>query len=225
MSVDTLSNQSLNQPSRKSSQTLKGLYAITDERLISEQDFDKKVEQALLGGANIIQYRDKSNDTKKRQQQALSLRQLCEKYNALCLINDDIQLAKKVNAHGVHLGKNDASLFTARNILGEEAVIGVSCYNDLSLALSAEKNGADYVAFGAIFSSVTKPDAIIAGINIIAEAKRHLSIPICSIGGITEKNIKQVIQSGSDMTALIRYLFSQKDTKQTAYKLSQYFNF
>ena len=147
MSVDTLSNQSLNQPHRKSPQKLKGLYAITDELLISEQDFYKKVEQALQGGAKIIQYRDKSNDTKKRQHQALSLRQLCEKYNALCLINDDIQLAKRVNAHGVHLGKDDVSLLTARDALGYDAVIGVSCYNDLSLALSAEKNGANYIAF------------------------------------------------------------------------------
>ena len=212
MSVDTLSNQplkrSLNQPPRKSSQKLKGLYAITNERLISEQDFDRKIEQVLLGGANIIQYRDKSNDTKKRQQQALSLRQLCEKYNALCIINDDIQLAKKVNAHGVHLGKDDASLLSARDVLGEEAIIGVSCYNDLSLALSAEKNGASYVAFGAIFPSPTKPNAAIAGLDIIAQAKQVLSLPICAIGGISHTNIQQVIQHGADMAAVISEIFT-----------------
>jgi thiamine-phosphate pyrophosphorylase len=220
VSVDTLP--------RKSFKKLKGLYAITDERLISEQDFDKKVEQALLGGANIIQYRDKSNDTKKRQQQALSLCRLCEKYNALCIINDDIQLAKKVSAHGVHLGKDDASLFTARDILGEEAVVGVSCYNDLSLALSAEKNGANYVAFGAIFPSPTKPDASVAGLEIIAQAKEMLSLPICTIGGISHTNIQQVIQHGADMAAVISGIFAAGNEPDKIIKstqnLSHYFD-
>jgi thiamine-phosphate pyrophosphorylase len=205
VSVDTLP--------RKSFKKLKGLYAITDERLISEQDFDKKVEQALLGGANIIQYRDKSNDTKKRQQQALSLRQLCEKHNALCIINDDIQLAKLVSAHGVHLGKNDTSLITARDVLGKDAIIGISCYNDLSLALSAEKNGADYVAFGAIFPSPTKPNAAVAGLDIITQAKKILSLPICSIGGITKDNIHLPILSGTDMTAIISSAFACDDIR------------
>jgi len=201
-----------------SSNQLQGLYAITDEHLISEQDFDRKVEQALQGGANIIQYRDKSNDTKKRQQQAHSLRQLCEQYNALCIINDDIQLAKTVKAHGVHLGKNDASLSTAREALGENAVIGVSCYNDLSLALSAEKKGASYVAFGAIFPSPTKPDATVAGLDIISQAKKTLSLPICTIGGITHKNIQQVIQHGADMTAVISEIFASTNNQSNGIK-------
>ena len=193
--------------SKEIAQRLKGLYAITDEHLINEKNFDRKVEQALQGGAKIIQYRDKSGDTKKRQQQALSLRQLCEKYNALCIINDDIQLAKTVNAHGVHLGKDDASLLTARDVLGEDAVIGVSCYNDLSLAVSAEKNDASYVAFGTIFPSPTKPNAPIAGLEIIAQAKQTLSLPICAIGGISHTNIQQVIQHGADMAAVISEIF------------------
>ena len=233
MSVDTLSNRSLNQPHRRPSQKLKGLYAITDERLISEQDFDKKVEQALQGGAKIIQYRDKSNDTKKRQQQALSLRHLCERYNALCIINDDIKLAKEVNAHGVHLGKDDASLLTARDVLGEAAVIGVSCYNDLSLALSAEKNGASYVAFGAIFPSPTKPNAPVAGLEIISQAKQTLSLPICAIGGISHTNIQQVIQHGADMAAVISEILASGHSatgnkpdsiKKSTQNLSSYFD-
>ena len=233
MSVDTLSNRSLNQPHRRPSQKLKGLYAITDERLISEQDFDKKVEQALQGGAKIIQYRDKSNDTKKRQHQALSLRHLCEKHNALCLINDDIQLAKEVNAHGVHLGKDDVSLHTARDVLGETAVIGVSCYNDLSLAISAEKNGASYVAFGAIFPSPTKPNAPISGLKIISQAKQTLFLPICAIGGISHTNIQQVIQHGTDMAAVISEIFAPDrsvvdnkpdNIKKSTQNLSHYFD-
>ena len=214
--------------SKEIAQRLKGLYVITDEHLINKKDFDRKVEQALQGGAKIIQYRDKSNDTKKRQHQALSLRLLCEKYNALCLINDDIQLAKIVNAHGVHLGRDDASLLTARDVLGIDAVIGVSCYNDLSLALSAEKNGANYVAFGAIFPSPTKPNAPVTGLEIITRAKQKLSLPICTIGGINHKNIRQVIHSGADMTAVISEIFASNNTgsrsiKQSTRNLSQHY--
>ncbi len=233
MSADTLYNQPSKKLPGKSSQKLKGLYAITDEHLISEQDFDRKVEQALQGGAKIIQYRDKSNNTKKRQQQAHSLRQLCGKYNALCIINDDIQLAKTVNADGVHLGNNDDSLFSARETLGEDSIIGVSCYNDLSLAISAEKNGANYVAFGAIFPSSTKPNAPVAGLEIIAQAKEQLSLPICTIGGINHKNIQQVIQHGADMVAVISDIFAPADSassdepdsvKKSAQDLSHYFD-
>jgi thiamine-phosphate diphosphorylase len=125
---------------------LKGLYAITDENLIAEESFSEAIESALLGGARIIQYRDKSANQKKRLLQASVLRTLCTQYQATCIINDDISLAKSVNADGVHLGKNDTELLNARQILGENAIIGISCYNDIDLAIDAEKNSADYVA-------------------------------------------------------------------------------
>ncbi len=203
---------------------LKGLYAITDERLITEEDFRQKVELALLGGSKIIQYRDKSSNQKKRLQQASTLRSICEQYQALCIINDDIELSKAVNAHGVHLGKDDVSLTKARQALGNDAIIGVSCYNDLSLAIDAEKNSADYVAFGAMFSSSTKPEAINADIDIISNAKQQLSIPVCAIGGITDKNIQLLIQQGVDMAAVISILFASNDIKDTADSLSKHFS-
>lgn len=202
---------------------LQGLYAITDEKLITEEQFRQSVESALQGGVRIIQYRDKSNNLQKRLQQANTLRSLCELYQAICIINDDIELSKAVKAHGVHLGRNDVSITRARQMLGENAIIGVSCYNDLSLAAEAEKNKADYIAFGAMFSSPTKPSAIVAGPDMISKAKQQLSIPICTIGGITEKNIKQVLQQGADMTAIISGIFSSDDIKNSAKKLSQYF--
>ncbi len=203
---------------------LNGLYAITDQQLITEEDFSKSVEAALQGGARVIQYRDKSDNQNKRHQQASLLRALCHQYHAICIINDDIELARAVNAHGVHLGKDDFSLRHARQVLGENAIIGVSCYNDLNRAIEAENYNANYVAFGAIFSSSTKPDAQVAGLEIIAQAKQQLSIPVCTIGGITQKNIQQVIQQGADMAAVISGIFSADDIKQSTTTLSEYFN-
>ncbi len=171
---------------------LKGLYAITDEKLITKERFSETIELALQGGARIIQYRDKSNNPQKRFQQATILCSLCEQYQAVSIINDDIELAKAVNADGLHLGRNDISLSKARQILGDKTIIGISCYNNLSLAIKAEENTADYVAFGAMFSSPTKPQATVAGPDIISQAKQQLSIPVCSIGGITINNIHQI---------------------------------
>jgi len=203
---------------------LKGLYAITDEQLIAEKHFSKTIELVLQGGARIIQYRDKSSNQQKRFQQASLVSSFCKQYQAISIINDDIELAKAVNADGVHLGKDDDSISSAKQILGEQAIIGMSCYNDISLAIAAEKNKVDYVAFGAMFSSQTKPDAANANLDIISDAKRLLSIPVCAIGGITDKNIQQLIQNGADMAAVISSLFSADDIKHSTHLLSQYFN-
>lgn len=203
---------------------LKGLYAITDERLIAEEHFSEAIEAALQGGASIIQYRDKSADQQKRLQQAQMLRALCTRYDATCIINDDIELAKVVNADGIHLGQDDMEIAHARQSLGDKAIIGISCYNDIELALTAEKNSADYVAFGTMFSSPTKPDAVTAGPDIISQAKKQLSIPVCAIGGITEENIYQLVQHRADMAAVISCLFAAEDIKRRADILSQHFS-
>ena len=203
---------------------LKGLYAITDEHLITEDNFRQSIESALQGGSRIIQYRDKSNDQIKRFQQAELLQSLCTQHHATCIINDDIKLAKAIKADGVHLGKADVSLSDARQALGEKIIIGISCYDDLDIAIEAEKNDADYVAFGAMFASPTKPDASNTSPELIATAKQQLSIPVCAIGGITEKNIQQVIHQGADMAAVISRLFSTPDIKNTASILSRNFD-
>ena len=203
---------------------LKGLYAITDERLIAEEHFSEAIEAALQGGASIIQYRDKSADQQKRLRQAQTLRALCTRYDATCIINDDIELAKVVNADGVHLGQDDIKIAHARQSLGDKAIIGISCYNDIELALTAEKNSADYVAFGTMFSSPTKPDAVTAGPDIISQAKKQLSVPVCAIGGITEENIYLLVQHQGDMAAVISSLFAADDIKHRARLLSQHFS-
>jgi len=203
---------------------LKGLYAITDENLLSEENFEQSVKAALQGGSKIIQYRDKSNNQNRRLRQATLLRSLCTQYHATCIINDDIELAIAVHADGVHLGRDDIPITQARKVLGENSIIGISCYDDLSLALAAEKSRADYVAFGAMFSSPTKPDACNASPSLIAAAKTQLSIPVCAIGGITEKNISQVIDQGADMAAVISCLFASNNIKNTANMLSRNFD-
>lgn len=203
---------------------LKGLYAITDENLITENNFSEAVESALRGGCRIIQYRDKSTDHDKRLQQATRLQSLCMRYQATCIINDDIALAKTVGADGVHLGKDDVSISQARKLLGENSIIGISCYNDLDLAIAAERNKADYVAFGAMFSSPTKPQAKSTSPALIARAKKRLAIPVCAIGGITEDNIRQLVTQQTDMAAVISSLFSSSDIEQTARLLSQHFD-
>ncbi|MDT8282381.1 MAG: thiamine phosphate synthase [Gammaproteobacteria bacterium] len=203
---------------------LKGLYVITDEKLIAQQNFTQSVEFALQGGSRIIQYRDKSGDQSKRLQQAEVLRSLCSEYRAILIINDDIELARAVNADGVHLGKDDAAIQKARQQLGSDAIIGISCYDSLELAIEAEKNSADYVAFGAMFCSPTKPEARNTSPEIISKARQQINIPVCAIGGITEKNIQQLIQQGADMAAVISSLFSASDIKNAASTLAQHFH-
>ncbi|MDH5425262.1 MAG: thiamine phosphate synthase [Gammaproteobacteria bacterium] len=185
---------------------LHGLYAITDATLMAH-NFADAVESTLQGGSRIIQYRDKSNDTDKRLQQALTIRRLCDQYRALFIINDDIELALSSNADGVHLGKDDQHIKVAREQLGERKIIGVSCYNQLQLAIDAEQAGADYVAFGAFFSSSIKPDASNAPLSLIRQAKAQIKVPVCCIGGITALNGGELIAAGSDMLAVISDIF------------------
>jgi thiamine-phosphate pyrophosphorylase len=136
--------------------TLYGLYVITDTTLLPSHSLYYKVEQAISGGAKLVQFRDKSLNREKRGLQVRELSRLCNHYAIPLIINDDIELAVASAADGVHLGKDDIPLEQARKRLGEEAIIGVSCYNDVQLAVQAEKLGADYVAFGSFFPSLTK---------------------------------------------------------------------
>ncbi len=142
---------------KPNTQPLAGLYAITDSGLMTEDCLIPMVEQALKGGAAIVQYRDKSTHQSQRLSQATALTKLCAVYKRPLLINDDIQLAKASGAAGVHLGQGDGSVAEARAALGETAIIGVTCHDSLDLALKAQQQGADYVAFGAFFASQTLP--------------------------------------------------------------------
>jgi thiamine-phosphate pyrophosphorylase len=201
---------------------LRGLYCLTDNRLTPEDVLLESVEQALRGGARIIQYRDKQSSAATRLEQAQALNQLCREYNALLIINDDVELAAQSGAQGVHLGRDDAALTAARDYLGQQYLIGASCYNQIALAETAIKAGADYVAFGRFFTSSTKPEATHADIQLLQQAE-ELDIPVCAIGGITEENAPPLIKAGADMLAVVAGVFGQPDIIQAASRLSSLF--
>lgn len=199
---------------------LTGLYAITDS---SQQRLAQQVELALEGGARILQYRDKSSDRSIQLLQAQELLALCRQHNAIFIINDDVELAKTIGADGVHLGRNDPDIASARARLGRDAIIGVSCYNQLSLAVAAQAAGADYVAFGRFFPSNTKPLAVPAEIALLTQAKSALRIPIVAIGGITPENSGPLLRAGADMLAVVHGLFGQTDVRAAAERFTQQF--
>jgi len=197
---------------------ISGLYGITID---NDLDIQARVQAALKGGANIIQYRDKSY-LPDREKIAERLVELCHEYDAVLIINDDLDLALATNADGVHLGRDDLDVKAAREKIGDK-IIGVSCYNKLELALEAEQQGADYVAFGRFFPSVTKPGAVPAETSLLQEAKAMLSLPIVAIGGITTENAKLLIQAGASSVAVIDGLFNQQNIKKTAEEFSKLF--
>jgi thiamine-phosphate pyrophosphorylase len=202
---------------------LRGLYAITDPCAGSGEVLLSNVRLALDGGVRILQYRDKGSDHALRQQEASALLRLCREFDALFLVNDDVTLAAEVEADGVHLGRDDAALAEARRVLGEEAVIGISCYNRLALAEQAQAAGADYVAFGRFFPSRTKPDAVQAEPALLAEAKTRLSVPVVAIGGITPENGRSLIEHGADALAVIQGVFAQTDIRDAARRYASLF--
>ncbi len=201
----------------------RGLYAITDTTLARNQNLTEQVSQALLGGARIIQYRDKSGDRPRREAEAENLLKLCREHHALLLINDDLELAGSIGADGIHLGRDDSSLSQARTVLGSEAIIGVSCYNQLELAREASRTGADYIAFGRFFPSQTKPDAVQADAELLRQASRELPQPLVAIGGITPENGGPLIDAGADMLAVIEAIFNQTDIRLAAARFNKLF--
>lgn len=205
------------------SESLTGLYAIADMSCLTDANLVEKVSLAIQGGAQLIQYRDKRQDQDLKLDNARKLAQLCQTHSALFIMNDEVEIAAEVSAHGVHLGKDDRSPIEARKILGDQVIIGVSCYDSFQNALAAERAGADYVAFGRFFDSSTKPDAISAEIDLIHHASQHLQRPICAIGGITVDNGKMLIDAGAQMLAVVNGLFAQDDVEMIARKFSHLF--
>jgi thiamine-phosphate pyrophosphorylase len=197
-----------------------GLYALTDIQSMGEARFIEKATQALAGGVGVLQYRDKSQNKSKRRQQAEALQALCASYQVPLIINDDVALAREVGAAGVHLGRDDGSIAAARVILGEQAIIGVSCYNQLDLADTAVAAGADYIAFGSVYASPSKPDAPRADLAIFQQAKAVFNMPVVAIGGIHANNVQAVFNAGADWIAVISALWSEDDVKQQATMLA-----
>jgi len=201
---------------------LRGLYAITPD----EPDGIRLLDQAaraLAGGCRLLQYRDKLSAPADRLLRAKALAGLCGRHGAALIVNDDIELAREAGAMGVHLGRGDGSLPEARAALGPQAILGASCYADLEAAGPALAGGADYIAFGAVYPSPTKPHAPRATVDLLREAKSGFTAPVCAIGGITLDNAPPLIAAGVDLLAVITDLFSAPDIAARAGQYQQLF--
>lgn len=187
---------------------LRGLYLITPD----EPDDDRLAARVapLLRHAACLQYRNKTAPRHRRLAQADALRALCSAAGIPMVVNDDAVLANAVGADGVHLGEHDGAIPAARALLGNDAIIGVSCYDDVRRALDAQAQGASYVAFGAFFASVTKPDARRAHVDVLGDP-RLAGIPKVAIGGITPDNARRLAAAGADMVAVISGVFDAPD--------------
>lgn len=212
----------------------RGLYGITPEwddtdRLITA------IEQAARGGMTALQWRRKTASPDDGIIQARRVRQRCQELGVLYIVNDDWRLATIIDADGVHLGRDDSSIAQARTALGADKLIGCSCYDDLDLARQAIDNGADYIAFGAVYPSSVKPDAVRAGLDVVRAGRkladthagaspRNTRAAVVAIGGITPDNAAPVIQAGVDSIALISGLFDAPDVQAAAARCQTLFD-
>lgn len=197
-----------------------GLYALTDPGLLPERVLAERVAAAVRGGARIVQYRDKDADDATRLRRGRAVLDACRAQGALCIVNDDVALAATLGADGVHLGRDDRDPAGARAVIGPGRLIGVSCYDRLDLAEAAVAAGADYVAFGSVWPSSTKPGAVRAPLTLLTEAARRLPVPVVAIGGITRDNAAATIAAGAHCVAVIRDLFAGSDPYSSALVLS-----
>lgn len=195
-----------------------GLYAITKTENKTVEQVIADVSQAIQGGIKALQYRDKRPIDPIYL--AGALKELCHADNIPLIINDNITLAKHIGADGVHIGKEDGLLNQARKVLGSNAIIGISCYNSVELALQAQKNSANYVAFGRFFPSISKPLAATAHIASLEQAKLRIKVPIVAIGGILPDNGAALLNAGADLLAVIGGVFTATPYQSTlAYQI------
>lgn len=199
--------------SRMGAARLRGLYAITPDCADTALLLQKVA--AVLPHVALLQYRSKMPDARRRFEQASALAAAGRAAGVPLIVNDDPALASRCGADGVHLGEHDGSVASARQLLGPNAIIGVSCYNNLMRGQQAAQAGADYLAFGAMFPSATKPGASRAGLPLLGQA-RMLRLPVVAIGGITPDNGRQVVQAGADLLAVVSGVFDASDPATAA---------
>jgi thiamine-phosphate pyrophosphorylase len=200
---------------------LRGLYVITDKKLISRDSFVATVEKAVRGGASVVQLREKDTPGDEVVSLGKALLKVTRKYGVPLIINDSVELAKVIGADGVHLGEDDPMVSRAREALGGEKIIGVSCYGKLERGIIAERDGADYVAFGTPFFTPTKPERTPTSFDVLREAvSRIKSIPVFAIGGITPGNADSVLETGVDGIAVITAVFGSGDPGKAARELA-----
>ena len=195
------------------------LYAVTDRDWLNGQTLYEQVEEALKGGATFIQLREKDLTEEEFLEEAKKIQQLCKKYRVPFIINDNVKLAKEIDADGVHVGQSDMEALDVRAQLGEDKIIGVSA-RTVEQALLAEKHGADYLGVGAVFQTGTKTDAREVEHSVLKEICTKVDIPVVAIGGITQDNVKELSGSGINGVAVISAIFAQKDIETATAKLN-----
>jgi thiamine-phosphate pyrophosphorylase len=201
---------------------IRGLYALIDTSWVQPDALAQATTAAIQGGARIVQYRDKTASPAERAERARAVFRVCRELGAVFIVNDDVELAYELMAHGVHLGALDATIAAARKRLGPLAIIGASCYDSVVNGQRAADAGASYLAFGAFFPSATKPDARHADPVLLRKAK-ILKLPLVAIGGITPENAPELIAAGADAIAVASGLYAGGDIEANARRYAALF--
>ena len=196
------------------------LYAVTDRAWLNGETLYQQVEKTLKGGATFIQLREKNLDEESFLHEAIEIKELCKKYNVPFVINDNVDIALKMDADGVHVGQSDMEAGDVRAKLGDDKIIGVSAQT-VDQAILAEKHGADYLGVGAVFPTGSKDDAEDVSYDTLKAICHAVNIPVIAIGGITKDNIKDLANSGICGIAVISAIFAQKDIEEATKELKE----
>lgn len=204
----------------KCEKTAMRLYAVTDRTWTGELTLMEQVEVALKGGATCIQLREKNLDEESFLEEAIEMKKLCAKYHVPFIINDNVDIAIKCQADGVHVGQSDMEAGNVRALAGDKMMIGVSA-RTVEQAVAAEKAGADYLGVGAVFGTTTKLDAKAISFNTLKAICEAVSIPVVAIGGISKSNMMQLAGSGVDGVALVSAIFAAEDIEAECRELRE----
>lgn len=196
------------------------LYAVTDRHWLKGQTLYAQVEEAIAGGATFVQLREKQMDEADVLQEAKEIQALCRAHHIPFVINDHVEIAKAIQADGVHVGQSDMEALDVRRLLGEEAIIGVSA-ETVEKALLAQAHGADYLGVGAVFPTGSKDDAADVSMETLRAICEAVDIPVIAIGGISEDNVGQLAGSGICGIAVISAIFAQENVRDAAARLKQ----
>lgn len=199
------------------------LYAVTDRAWVGRQSLYEQIQSALQGGVTCVQLREKELNDKEFLEEAMLISDLCKEYKVPLFINDNVEVAIKCNADGIHIGQDDMEILKVREMVGDDMIIGVSVHS-VKEALEAVEKGADCLGVGAVFPTSTKADADVLSKKVLKDICDVVDIPVVAIGGINKKNIDELAFTGVDGVALVSAIFGAKDIEKECrllYKLSE----